>query len=65
MHIQFVESMLDVHKKYKELIQDVFKSDQAFMGALDKACSSVINYKINPKLPCRSPELVTVFMLVK
>ncbi|XP_073990982.1 cullin 2 [Rhodnius prolixus] len=61
MHIQFVESMLDVHKKYKELIQDVFKSDQAFMGALDKACSSVINYKINPKLPCRSPELLAKY----
>ncbi|KAF6213472.1 hypothetical protein GE061_011192, partial [Apolygus lucorum] len=61
MHVQFVESMLDVHKKYKQLIQDVFQSDQAFMGALDKACSSVINYKINPKQPCRSPELLAKY----
>lgn len=58
MHIQFVESMLGVHKKYKELIQEVFNSDQSFMGALDKACSSVINHRMNPKQPCRSPELV-------
>lgn len=60
MHIQFVESMLGVHKKYKELIQEVFNSDQSFMGALDKACSSVINHKMNPKQPCRSPELVSI-----
>lgn len=44
--------------KYKALIHEVFASDQSFMGALDKACSSVINYRPNPKQPCRSPELV-------
>lgn len=42
---QFVESMLKVHAKYKALIQEVFSGDQSFMGALDKACSSVINYR--------------------
>lgn len=61
MHIQFVESMLGVHKKYKELIQEVFNSDQSFMGALDKACSSVINHRMNPKQPCRSPELLAKY----
>ncbi|XP_014262650.1 cullin-2 [Cimex lectularius] len=61
MHIQFVESMLEVHKTYKQLIQDVFASDQAFMGALDRACSSVINYRINPKQPCKSPELLAKY----
>lgn len=61
MHIQFVESMLGVHKKYKDLIQEVFSFDQSFMGALDKACSSVINHKINPKQPCRSPELLAKY----
>lgn len=61
MHVQFVESMLAVHKKYKQLIQDVFQSDQVFMGALDKACSSVINHRGNPKMPCRSPELLAKY----
>uniref|UniRef100_A0A1B6DHH6 Cullin-2 n=1 Tax=Clastoptera arizonana TaxID=38151 RepID=A0A1B6DHH6_9HEMI len=67
VHTQFVESMLGVHKKYKELIQEVFHSDQSFMGALDKACSSVINHRLNPKQPCRSPELLTKYcdMLLK
>ncbi|BES92469.1 unnamed protein product [Nesidiocoris tenuis] len=61
MHIQFVESMLSVHKKYKQLIQDVFQSDQAFMSALDKACSYVINHRPNSKMPCRSPELLAKY----
>lgn len=33
---QFVESMLEVHQKYTEMIQGVFHSDQQFVGALDK-----------------------------
>ena len=32
----FVESMLEVHKKYTELIQSVFNNDQKFIQALDK-----------------------------
>lgn len=59
---QFVESMLTVHAKYRELIQDVFQGDQSFMGALDKACSSVINYRGSEgKQLCRSPELLAKY----
>ncbi|XP_054268118.1 cullin-2-like isoform X1 [Macrosteles quadrilineatus] len=67
VHSQFVESMLSVHKKYKALIQEVFSNDQSFLGALDKACSSVINFRPNPKQPCRSPELLAKYcdMLLK
>jgi len=61
VHIQFVESMLAVHKKYKELIQDVFHGDQNFIGALDKACSSVVNHRPNPKMACRSPEMLAKY----
>jgi hypothetical protein len=50
--------MLSVHKKYKELIDDVFNGDQSFIGALDKACASVVNHRPNPKMACRSPEMV-------
>jgi hypothetical protein len=50
--------MLSVHKKYKDLIQEVFNGDQSFIGALDKACSSVINHRPNLKMACRSPEMV-------
>lgn len=39
---QFVESMLEVHSKYTELIKKVFKSDQQFVGALDKVCGNLV-----------------------
>ncbi len=38
---QFVESMLQVHSKFTELIKAVFNSDQQFVGALDKVQSVV------------------------
>lgn len=55
----FVESMLEVHKKYTELIQSVFNNDQKFIQALDKACASAINSKI--KGECKSPELLAKY----
>jgi len=58
MHIDFVENMLRVHKKYRDLIQDVFQGDQAFVGALDRASTSVINHR-EPKVPSKSPELLS------
>ncbi|KAJ8964886.1 hypothetical protein NQ314_004546 [Rhamnusium bicolor] len=62
IHINFVENLLAVYKKYKQLIQEVFKSDQNFMGALDKACNSVINHRPNQgRSPCRSPELLAKY----
>jgi cullin 2 len=50
--------MLSVHKKYKELIQEVFGGDQSFVAALDQACTFVVNHRPNPKMACRSPEMV-------
>ncbi|XP_055381981.1 cullin-2 [Condylostylus longicornis] len=61
IHIQFVENMLKVHQKYQELIADVFENDSLFLSALDKACASVINKRINDKQPCRSAELVAKY----
>ena len=55
----FVEQMLQIHSKYSELVKELFQNDQEFLSALDKACSIAINHKVNPKLPCRSPELVS------
>nr|KAG5689796.1 hypothetical protein BaRGS_007074 [Batillaria attramentaria] len=57
----FVESVLEVHSHFSDLIQKVFGNDQQFVGALDKACAAVINYKLNPKLPCKSPELLAKY----
>lgn len=58
----FVEAMLKVYKKFRELISDVFNNDQVFTGALDKACSAVINHKTsNTRTPNRSPELLAKY----
>lgn len=57
----FVESFIQVYKKHSELITSIFNSDQLFVGALDKACSAIINYRINPQQPCRSPELLAKY----
>ncbi|XP_072747858.1 cullin-2 [Anoplolepis gracilipes] len=61
VYTQFVESMLNVHAKYSELIRDVFKGDQSFVGALDKACSAIVNYRPAPKQPVRAPELLAKY----
>lgn len=60
---QFVESMLEVHTKYTELICSVFNADQQFVGALDKACAAAINFRINPKQACKSPEWVRYYFI--
>lgn len=57
----FVESFIQVYRKHSELITNIFNSDQLFVGALDKACSAIINYRISPQQPCRSPELLAKY----
>ena len=56
----FVENILGVHQKYREMIGDTFSGDQAFVGALDKACTAVINHRL-PKQQAKAPELVKHF----
>ncbi|XP_032821523.1 cullin-2 [Petromyzon marinus] len=60
MPTQFVESVLEVHSKYVQLITSVLSGDQQFMSALDKACSAVVNYR-EPKSLCKSPELLAKY----
>lgn len=57
----FVESFIQVYKKHSDLIATTFNNDQMFVGALDKACSSIINFRLNPQQPCRSPELLAKY----
>ncbi|KAI5640127.1 cullin family domain-containing protein [Phthorimaea operculella] len=42
-HTHFVNAMLTLHGKYSKLFTEVFNGAQAFVGALDKACSLVVN----------------------
>ncbi|CAG9794357.1 unnamed protein product [Diatraea saccharalis] len=57
-HTHFVHAMLSLHGKYSKLFTDVFNGAQAFMGALDKACSAVVNSRPSGEQPARAPELL-------
>ncbi|XP_042744575.1 cullin-2 isoform X1 [Lagopus leucura] len=60
MPTQFVESVLEVHSKFVQLINTVLNGDQHFMSALDKALTSVVNYR-EPKSVCKAPELLAKY----
>ncbi|XP_061852771.1 cullin-2 isoform X2 [Colius striatus] len=60
MPTQFVESVLEVHSKFVQLINTVLSGDQHFMSALDKALTSVVNYR-EPKSICKAPELLAKY----
>ncbi|MGH0165142.1 UNVERIFIED_CONTAM: hypothetical protein FKN15_052467 [Acipenser sinensis] len=64
MPTHFVESVLEVHSKFVQLINTVLNGDQHFMSALDKALTSVVNYR-EPKSICKAPELFYARMLAK
>lgn len=53
--------MLKVHHKYEQMISELFNNDPLFLSALDRACASVINKRINDKQQCRSAELVAKY----
>lgn len=57
----FVESFIQVYRKHSDLITNIFNSDQLFVGALDKACSAIINHRIDPQKRCQSPELLAKY----
>jgi len=57
----FVNVLLELHQEYTKLVEETFSSDQAFFGARDKACTKIINFKLDPKKTCRSPELLAKY----
>jgi len=52
---------LDVHKKYKSIVVDVFNNDLCFSGALDKAFTVIINYKPVKNQSSKSPEYLSKY----
>lgn len=39
----YVNTILEVHKKYNSLVLTAFNNDSGFVAALDKACGKFIN----------------------
>jgi len=58
---QFVNVLLELHTEYTDLVLTTFQGDQAFYGSRDKACTKIVNFRLDPKKPCRSPELLAKY----
>ncbi|CAK8696090.1 cullin-2-like [Clavelina lepadiformis] len=58
--IQFVDTILVLHKHFHDLIMKLFHGDKHFLAALDRGCTSVVNHH-EPNKSCRAPELVCRF----
>jgi cullin 1 len=57
----YVQTILDVHKKFDQLVQVAFHNDKGFVAALDKACGRFINNNAVTKKwssSSKSPELL-------
>lgn len=57
----YVQTILDVHKKYNALVMTAFNNDAGFVAALDKACGRFINNNMVTKAAnssSKSPELL-------
>ena len=57
----YVQTILDVHKKYDLLVLSAFHNDKGFVASLDKACGRFINNNAVTKKcnsSSKSPELL-------
>uniref|UniRef100_A0A6Q2XR75 Cullin-1 n=1 Tax=Esox lucius TaxID=8010 RepID=A0A6Q2XR75_ESOLU len=57
----YVQTTLNVHKKYNALVMSAFNNDAGFVAALDKACGRFINNNAVTKMAqssSKSPELL-------
>lgn len=60
----YVQTILEVHKKYNGLVCEAFKNDSGFVAALDKACGKFINQNavtIASQSATKSPELLAKY----
>lgn len=60
----YVQTILDVHKKFNALVLTAFNNDAGFVAALDKACGRFINSNAVTKLAqssSKSPELLAKY----
>lgn len=53
----YVDALLEVHKKYNDLVQTAFRGEAGFVASLDKACREFVNRnKICKSSTSKSPE---------
>ncbi|CAF0964893.1 unnamed protein product [Rotaria sordida] len=54
----FVETLLELHTKYLNIIRETFANDPDFISSLDKACTIIVNMKNGNCLSAKAPELL-------
>lgn len=59
----YVQTILEVHKKYNALVLTAFNNDNGFVAALDKACGKFINSNVvtQASTASKSPELLAKY----
>ncbi|CAB3359388.1 Hypothetical predicted protein [Cloeon dipterum] len=45
VHTTFIKNLLDYHKKYQDMVQNVFDNDPAFVAVFDQTFHHVMNHK--------------------
>ncbi|CAI6354868.1 unnamed protein product [Macrosiphum euphorbiae] len=61
IYVHFVEDILELHKKYKSIVADVFNNDFYFSEALDTAFTIIVNYKLEENQPSKAPEYLSKY----
>ncbi|CAF3582944.1 unnamed protein product [Adineta steineri] len=54
----FVETLLELHTKYMNVIKETYANDPEFVSSLDKACATIVNMKYGNRLSAKAPELL-------
>lgn len=57
----YVEALLGVHSKFRDLVNGPFKSELGFNASLDRACSEFCNSNPACTVPTKSPELLASY----
>jgi len=57
----YVQTILEVHRKFDSLVIRAFKKEKGFVGSLDKACTKFINKNKAADTASKSPELLAKY----
>eukprot|EP01087_Luapelamoeba_hula_P016964 TRINITY_DN5286_c0_g1_i1.p1 TRINITY_DN5286_c0_g1~~TRINITY_DN5286_c0_g1_i1.p1 ORF type:complete len:750 (+),score=121.38 TRINITY_DN5286_c0_g1_i1:207-2456(+) len=59
--VNYIETLLDVYRRFSDVVEKAFDQDPAFVAALDKAMRTIVNDNPINKPPTKSPELLAKY----
>lgn len=57
----YIEALLEVHKKYSEVVNGPFRAEVGFNASLDKACTDFVNKNAVATAATKSPDLLAAY----